>query len=308
MTRSLISCIVPVFNGERYLSEALESIFHQSYQPLEVIIVDDGSTDGTAAVAAAYGEKVTYLRQDNAGPAAARNLGLNVMHGEFVAFLDADDAMLPERLAAQLELLDAEPDLGLVHTDLMTFDESGIIHTTRRAFSDPCGGMVLDRLLLDNFITTSTVMARKEYLTEVGMFNVNRRISHDFELWLRMAARWKVGYIDRPLVRYRYRPGSLSHDKLATAKDALDVLEAFWQEHPEHRRSQPALYRNSLAEQLSAAGSAALGRGRRGSAIAYLMRSLRLDPWKLSSWKSLVKALVRPSPRHDASVGGAPSE
>ena len=77
--------------------------------------------------------------------------------------------------------------------------------------------MILDRLLLDNFITTSTVMARKECLIEVGMFNVNRRISHDFELWLRMAARWKIAFLDRALVRYRYRPGSLSDDKLATA-------------------------------------------------------------------------------------------
>ena len=80
---------------------------------------------------------------------------------------------------------------------------------------------MLDKLLLDNFITTSTVMARRESLIEAGMFPPERRISHDFELWLRMASKWRLGYIDRPLLRYRYSPGSLSNNKLATALDAL---------------------------------------------------------------------------------------
>ena len=306
MRTPAVTLVIPAFNAELHIAEALESARDQTLREFEVIVVDDGSTDATLREVERFAGELdlTIVRQSNGGASAARNTGIARARGRYCAFLDADDAMLPERLAAQVELLDAEPDLGLVHTDLMTFDESGIIHKTRRVFSDPCGGMVLDRLLLDNFITTSTVMARKECLTEVGMFNVNRRISHDFELWLRMAARWKVGYIERPLVRYRYRPGSLSHDKLETARDALGVLEAFWQEHPQHRRDQPALYRNSLAEHLSTAGSAALRRGQRGTAVAYLTRSLRLDPWNLRSWKSLVKTLVR-RPRHQSTAVGA---
>jgi len=95
---SLISCIVPVFNGERYVSEALDSILAQTYRPLEIIVADDGSIDGTAAVVASYGEQVIYLRQANAEP-AARNLGLSAARGEFVAFLDAVDLWHPEKLA-----------------------------------------------------------------------------------------------------------------------------------------------------------------------------------------------------------------
>ena len=310
MRTPAVTLIIPAFNAEHHIAEALESARDQTLREFEVIVVDDGSTDATLREVERFASELnlTIVQQANRGASAARNTGIERARGRYCAFLDADDAMLPERLAAQVELLEAEPDLGLVHTDLMTFDERGIVHTTRRAFSNPCGGMVLDRLLLDNFITTSTVMARKECLIEVGMFNVNRRISHDFELWLRMAARWKVGFIDRPLVRYRYRPGSLSHDKLESAHDALGVLEDFWQEHPEHRRNQPALYRNSFAEHLATAGSAALGRGQRASAVAYLARSLRLDPWKLRSWKSLVKALVRPARGQGAAVGGVASK
>ena len=91
MKPPLISCIVPVYNGERYLRQALDSILTQTYRPLEIIVADDGSTDGTAAVVTRYGDQIHYIRQDNSGAPAVRNLGLRVAHGEFVAFLDADD-------------------------------------------------------------------------------------------------------------------------------------------------------------------------------------------------------------------------
>jgi len=160
-------------------------------------------------------------------------------------------------------------------------------------FSDPCGGMVLDRLLLDNFITTSTVMAPKARLIEAGLFSERRRVSEDFELWLRMAARWKIGFIDRPLGRYRRRPGGLSADKFATARCALDVVETFWREHPQRRMATPQVYRRSIAQHLATAGAAALAKDDRGSALSYTIRSLRLDPLNRRSWKSLAKALVR---------------
>src|SRR5215475_2242760 len=105
----LISCIVPVYNGEKYLAEAIETIVQQSYRPLEIIIADDGSTDGTAKVAERYSNLLRYLRQDNAGTAAARNLGLSAAVGEFVAFLDADDLWHPEKLARQMGRFEARP-------------------------------------------------------------------------------------------------------------------------------------------------------------------------------------------------------
>jgi glycosyltransferase involved in cell wall biosynthesis len=297
MSAPEVTVIIPAYNAERYIGEALASVRGQLHNA-EVLLVDDGSKDGTIRVAEGFAEglNLTVLQQANAGPSAARNIGIQKARGRYCAFLDADDLMLPGRLATQAKLLDEQPDVGLVHTDLMTFDDDGIIHRTRRAFSDPRGGMVLERLLLDNFITTSTVMARKECLLEAGLFNVNRPISHDFELWLRIAERWKVGYIDRPLVKYRSVPGSVSDNKLATAHDALDVIEAFWEEHPDLRKSQPRLYRDSLAEHLTSVGVAAYLKGRRPRAVSYLVRSLGVDPRRPRSWKSLVKALVRPVP------------
>jgi len=101
MKPPLISCIVPVFNGERYLAEALNSILAQTYRSLEIVVADDGSTDATAALVASYGDRVRYVWQPNAGPAAARNLGISVVQGELVAFLDQDDLWHPEKLERQ---------------------------------------------------------------------------------------------------------------------------------------------------------------------------------------------------------------
>jgi glycosyltransferase involved in cell wall biosynthesis len=295
MGMPIVTVVIPAFNAASYIGEALDSIRGQM-SDMEVLLVDDGSRDNTIEKAQAFADafELRILRQENSGPSAARNLAITQARGRYCALLDADDVMLPGRLAAQVKELEANPELGLVHTDLMTFDHSGIIHRSRRAFSNPCGGQILDRLLLDNFITTSTVMAPTTRLISAGLFNLKRRISHDFELWLAMAARWPVGYIDRPLIRYRCTPGSVSNNKVASAQDALEVIEAFWRENPQHRQREPDLYRQSLAEHLAGVGEAALMRGDRRKAVSHLVKSLRLTPSRGRSWKWLAKAAVRP--------------
>ena len=184
----------------------------------------------------------------------------------------------------------------------MTFDDSGIIHRSRRAFSNPCGGEVLDRLLLDNFITTSTVMAPRAKLLEVGLFGEARRISEDFELWLKIAERWPIGYLEQPLVKYRRSPDSASGNKLATALAALDVIDTFWREHPDYGRAHRAVRRRSFAHHLATAGSAAFDQGQRSSAIGYLGRALANDPLDVGSWKSLAKTLIS-TPHRPARAG-----
>ncbi len=121
MTRPLVSCIVPVYNGEAYLGAALDSILTQTWRPLEIIVVDDGSTDGSAAVAEAYGAAVRVIKQANAGCAVARNAGLAAATGEFVAFLDADDVWLPEKLDRQMARFEARPDLDYTVTHVQNF-------------------------------------------------------------------------------------------------------------------------------------------------------------------------------------------
>lgn len=289
-----VTVVIPTYNSEAYLAETLDSVRAQNFADFEVIVVDDGSSDGTLREAARFADALALrvISQANAGPSAARNTGIRAAQGRYCAFVDADDLMMPGRLAEQAAFLDADPQLGLVHTDLMTFDGGGVIHRTRRAFSNPAGGRILERLLLDNFITTSTVMAPTQRLIEAGLFDERRRISEDFDLWLRIAERWPVGYIEHPLVKYRRRPGSLSDDKLITGLAALDVVEAFWRSHADYGAQRRRLRSRSLAGHLAVAGAAALYRNKPRAALGYLLRSLRYQPGHAGTWKQLAKVAL----------------
>jgi len=175
---SLISCIVPVFNGEKYLAEALYSILAQTYRPLEAIVADDGSTDGTAALAARYRDRILYARQDNAGAPAARNLGLSIAKGEFVAFLDADDLWDPEKLRRQMARFEARPELDLCVTHLQNFwipelEEEKTRFRTHRLTK-----------ILPGYVTV-TLLARRSLFDRVGFFNADLKVGDDTEWFLR---------------------------------------------------------------------------------------------------------------------------
>lgn len=118
-----ISVIIPAYNGDRFLAEAIESVLQQTEPDWEIIIVDDGSTDQTASVAQQYGKTVRYFSQTNLGVAASRNLGLAAALGDYIAFLDQDDLFLPHKLAAQGELLDRNPDLGIVNSGWQIYQD-----------------------------------------------------------------------------------------------------------------------------------------------------------------------------------------
>jgi glycosyltransferase involved in cell wall biosynthesis len=180
MENPLISCIVPVFNGERYLGQALESILAQTYRPIEVIVVDDGSVDGTHQLVASYGDRVRYVFQPNAGPPRARNLGLSMAQGEFVAFLDADDLWQPDKLSFQMACFRERPELDLCVTHCQVFwipelqEEEARFRDHR--LSRPLPGYV-----------TQTLLARRALFDAVGNFDASRQVGDPADWFLRAA-------------------------------------------------------------------------------------------------------------------------
>jgi glycosyltransferase involved in cell wall biosynthesis len=163
MRPSLISCIIPVFNGESYLAEALESVLAQTYQPVEIVVVDDGSTDGTAEVAAHYGERVHYVWQSNAGQTAARNLGLSAAQGEFVAFLDADDMWHPEKIEQQIDRLRERPEIDLCFTRFQHFWMPELAEEEKRYQGHPLSQPLSAYLI-------STLLVRRRVFEKFGAF------------------------------------------------------------------------------------------------------------------------------------------
>jgi glycosyltransferase involved in cell wall biosynthesis len=194
MNQPLVSVIVPIYNGERHLGAALESVFAQDYHPFEVIVVDDGSEDGSAAVARSF-PAVRYLRQANQGPAAARNAGTAAARGEFIAFHDADDLMAPNKLSAQVDYLLAHPAVGCVLTRYEAFFEDGIDQADwLKRYPAPEAGRV----------HPMSGLVRRSALAQVGGFDPAYRVAEGMDLLFRMgAAGVEVTVLPQILMRYR---------------------------------------------------------------------------------------------------------
>ena len=209
----LVSVIVPCFNAAATLERALTSIAKQDFSPIEVIAVDDGSTDRTAQILATRTDLVTRTVRlpQNRGAAAARNAGLLVARGDYVAFLDADDEWLPRKLSRQIAVMSAHPGMTFVSCKARVLDAQE--RPVSPAFEDllpddpPTAWKVL---LADTFVWTPTVLARRSMLERVEGFNETLVIAEDQDLWIRLALLGEVGFIDEILAIVHERPGSLS--------------------------------------------------------------------------------------------------
>jgi glycosyltransferase involved in cell wall biosynthesis len=205
-----VSVVIPTYNRARLLVEAIDSVLAQNYPRLEVIVVDDGSTDETPAVVAGYGTAVRFFRQANAGAAHARNRGIELATGELVAFLDSDDLYLPGKLLEQARQFQADPALVMVYGWFSILDDQGRTRLGRRCgLSGRIGRALLSRCM-QGPVATPTVMVRRDALQAVGGFDETMHLSEDIDLWCRLARRGPVGLIPRVLVEVRRHAGNLS--------------------------------------------------------------------------------------------------
>ncbi|MEW6620095.1 MAG: glycosyltransferase, partial [bacterium] len=200
-----ISIIIPTYNAENFLPQAINSVVEQTYQDIEIIVVDDGSTDNTKRIIEPFMDKIYYIYKDNGGSASARNVGIKSAKGEYIAFLDADDIWLPQKLELQINLFRQCQEIDWIHTNLMLIDESGNIIGVRRV-SDTLSGNIFKTLFMENWVLTSSVMVKKDCFKMIGMFDEALSRTEDYDFWLRLAHHYKCGYLEQPLVKYRIHP------------------------------------------------------------------------------------------------------
>jgi len=218
MNSPIISVIVPIYNGALWLPETLESFFRQSFQDFEIILIDDASTDNLKSVLEKINcERLSVLQLEvNSGVANARNRGLAVAKGKYVAFCDADDICQPERLAIQLDFMEKNPDVGICGTAFTCFDEQD-----REMVQNPTTNLAIRRRLMSrNCFGMSTVMGRTELLLRYG-FDQQMVPSEDYDLWTRLASDC-VGMANLPINLMRYRVHSQQASQTRSAK--LDLL------------------------------------------------------------------------------------
>jgi glycosyltransferase involved in cell wall biosynthesis len=216
----LVSVVITTFNQAPYVVAALESVFSQTFERYEVIVVDDGSMDDTPRILEPFGSRIIYVRQANQGVAAARNTGVRYAKGELVAFLDGDDLWEPAKLACQVEAALADPGSGLIACDGVQFDDTGLIDESLigpsvRVLLNPAPGIAtveaFRHLLIGNFISTvSQVMIPRAVLESIGPSDPSFALVSDWDLYLRISRRYPMSLISRKLVRWRYLTTSAS--------------------------------------------------------------------------------------------------
>lgn len=226
VTRSpMVSVIIPAYKCENYISDAVRGVLQQSYDNLEVIVVDGSPDESTRRALARYRQQIRYLYQEPRGVAAARNLGISCAQGDLIAFQDADDLWLPDKLELQVRAFEQYSDVALVFTETVTFDDAGGVgkvlsgdklvewlRAHRTPDTDVGYGSIYESLLAANCVHTSSVVVRKAVLDEVGGFDETFTFCDDYDLWLRVVRKHRVVYIDRVLCKYRVRADGLSGD------------------------------------------------------------------------------------------------
>jgi len=224
-----VSIVIPAYNSERYIGATLASVLAQSYRDYEVIVVDDGSTDGTRTAVSAAEGLIRYISQQNQGPAAARNAGISAAGGALICFLDADDVWTPNKLAEQVAFMERHPAIGLVFSDEEEFEDDRVhcpsLLAKSRFYPEIAQRSVIPaafgKLLEENFIPTSTVMSRRECFDTCGLFDVSLRGPEDRDMWSRIAVQYSIAGLGVVHGRKRVVSTSVSRDVEMTLRSRV---------------------------------------------------------------------------------------
>jgi glycosyltransferase involved in cell wall biosynthesis len=291
----LVSAIVPVYNGARFLPAALDSALAQTLDDIEIIVIDDGSTDASGSIADDYAQhhpgKVVVVHQANGGLVVARNAGIAIARGRYIALLDADDEWLPQHLAACVDVMEKRSDVGLVHANIERINVDGSKRLAVKRFwtneLDPFATVYLRR----EHVSCSTAVVRRDLIDRVGHFDVafNRIGCEDRDMWLRCAAETGFVFIDDVHLRYRTHNENMSRDfeKMQRARSML--VEKF----SDTPRGRP-LRRQAWAAMYYGMGDQWLDAGKRLPAARAYLNALRQRPNELRLWKALMRSLVLP--------------
>jgi glycosyltransferase involved in cell wall biosynthesis len=283
-----VSVVVPCHNYGRYLPYAIESILTQTYKDLEIIVVDDGSTDSTREVIESYGDRVVRVVGHFGSPNAARNAGIRASTGELVAFLDADDEWRPSKLAVQLRRWHTAKRAGLVYGRCELFEASSGATLGVMPRGPLPEGDVLRELALRQFIPSPTPVIPRRVFEQVGYFDEAERAADDWDMWLRIAARFPMAAIDEVVARYRIHASTEGRKDLRTyERQMLRFIERTGA-NPRLRDLDSAR-RYHLFTRLARQAQA---RGDRTAASANFALALRLRPWTIGNIAGLLFALV----------------
>ncbi len=312
MDRPVVSIVMPVFNAERYLAEALDSVLAQTLSDFELVVVDDGSTDSSPTLLGGYAgrdARVRVIRQPNAGGTRAMQRGVDAARGRYLARFDADDRMMPDRLTVQARYLDAHADVVAAGSWVRLIDAKGRFLTVSQPPTD--NATIQSHLVRGHTaMYHPSVMIRAEVMQRVGGYDMHFGLAQDLDLFLRLGEVGPLANIKQALLEYRLHAGSVSEQKTERQRGFVkDAVERAWQrrgvqdgvlEHVSNWR--PGKDRHSRSSFACKYGWWAFNSGERATAVSYGLDAVRATPLRAEPWKLLVASLVKtpvPSGRYD---------
>ena len=273
----LVSVIIPTYNRETLIRKAIDSVLAQTYRQWEIVVVDDGSEDNTKDVVLSYkNENIFYIYQENRGIAAARNTGIKNSRGSFIAFLDSDDYWRPNKLEKQMKLFFEHPEYGMVASQCASIRTDGTFRKRNRRGKS---GWVLEDLFKANFIRTSSAIVKRECLDKVGLFDETLKEGEEYDLWLRIASKYPIGFVNEPLAVYVDNPYGVSTDSLVGRLYRLQLLQKTYLKEKIPKK----VYTKRIANTCHYIGRHYLKRGEKRSGQDYLRKACMLDPFNLKN-------------------------
>ena len=298
-----VSVVIPAHNAAAFIGGTLESVLSQTFSDLEVVVVDDGSADGTRQVVAGAGPPVVLHAGPRRGVSAARNEGVRHSRGDYIAFMDHDDLWEKDKVRRQVELLDADPAVGLVFTQAREMRAAGApsgapAEEVFPVIEDPASflGRAYENLAHWNYIPMSSVMVRRSALPGLdegaGPFDPRYLLAEDWDLWLRIAADHRIAFIPEPLTRYVIRPGRATERMADLRLEDIEIFERELRSCPTLRASDPGRCRDTLRRLNDEAAYWLLREGRRAEARRCLRRAWRLMPLSIKPLAKIVASAL----------------
>lgn len=290
--RPAVSVIMPIYNGERYVQEALESVFAQTFSDYDVLCVDDGSTDRSIQLLERYRSRLTVITQANVGQSAARNQGVHASTGRYLAFLDQDDRWYPHKLAQQVDLLEARKDVVMVYCNSDRMDSEGRILQVgaTKAEQPSAKASLLGRLIGEGLVLPSSMLIRRDVFERVGGFDPQLRGFEDFDLCARLTKQGEIAFFEESGMCYRTHENGFNRaGGLTIVRSRERFLLRMRELYAEDMRRQ-SLINEMLAECYSDWGMDEVRAGDRSVGRQRLLRSLRLNPLKFRTYSRLLRS------------------
>ena len=286
-----VSIITPTYNREKYLRYAMESVLNQTYRHLELLIIDDGSIDGTKDLVGSYNDpRIKYYFQQNQGQSVARNVGLKHARGDYICFLDSDNIWKLDKLQKQIKIMNDNPDCHILYGEDETIDESGNIMLSNESVRR-YSGFITPQLLIFNFVNFNTAMIKSECFREMGGMNENTRVADDYELFLKFSSRYKFLYVAEVYAQYRVMANQISSNKDKRFQSNYNILTNFMATYSDLLDSDTV--NNTWCRFYTNRGRYQASVGRLKNAFADYITAIQYKPLSKHPWRALLKLVIQ---------------